>query len=79
MVGLYAVERQRRQHVRVQVEDVPSDLKHLEGTKILTVYFLYCKIPLWVFLFALGMSSDREIIEMIDINSSDTRAVNLLK
>ncbi|KAL5731663.1 DNA-directed RNA polymerase [Ranunculus cassubicifolius] len=69
----------RRQHVRVQVEDVPSDLKHLEGTKILTVYFLYCKIPLWVFLFALGMSSDREIIEMIDINSSDTRAVNLLK
>ncbi|KAL5731648.1 DNA-directed RNA polymerase [Ranunculus cassubicifolius] len=69
----------RRQMFKVGVEDVPPELKHLEGTKILTVYFLYCKIPLWVFLFALGMSSDREIIEMIDINSSDTRAVNLLK
>ncbi|KAF5184466.1 Dna-directed rna polymerase subunit beta [Thalictrum thalictroides] len=35
---------------------------------VLTFQFLSCSIPLWILLFALGMSSDREIIDMLDVN-----------
>ncbi|KAF9599754.1 hypothetical protein IFM89_001700 [Coptis chinensis] len=34
---------------------------------------------LWVFLFALGMPSDKEIVEIIDINLDDATSVNLLQ
>ncbi|KAL5720416.1 DNA-directed RNA polymerase [Ranunculus cassubicifolius] len=71
--GGYFLIKGAEKWINVRVEDVPPELKHLEGTKILIVYFLYCKIPLWVFLFALGMSSDREIIEMIAMGYADSQ------
>ncbi|KAF9599789.1 hypothetical protein IFM89_001735 [Coptis chinensis] len=69
----------RRLRVDLKIEEVSaSECEHLQRTKVLNVHFLGCTIPLWVFLFSLGMPSDKEIIEMIDCNLSDESSVKLL-
>ncbi|KAF9618483.1 hypothetical protein IFM89_001884 [Coptis chinensis] len=69
----------KKLNVVVRLEELPpSECKHLGGQKILNVQFMYCTIPLWVFLYALGMPSDKEIVEMIDINLDVATSVNLL-
>ena len=48
------------------------------GEKILIVYFLSIEIPVWVLLFALGVSSDREVIDLIDYQHDDVGVKNIL-
>ncbi|KAF9591989.1 hypothetical protein IFM89_011572 [Coptis chinensis] len=72
-------EMMKKLNVAVRLEEVPPSVsEHLKGQKILDVQFVYCTILLWVFLFALGMPSDKEIGEMIHINLDDATSVNLL-
>ncbi|KAL1337621.1 hypothetical protein HN51_032332 [Arachis hypogaea] len=48
------------------------------GEKVLTVYFLGIEIPIWVLFFALGVSSDREVVKLIDFGYDDARVENIL-
>ncbi|KAL5730517.1 DNA-directed RNA polymerase [Ranunculus cassubicifolius] len=55
---------------------------HIEGPRpdkvFLSVFFMSCSIPLWLLLYALGMPTDKRIVEMIDINMEDCNTVNIL-
>ncbi|KAE8056274.1 hypothetical protein FH972_013060 [Carpinus fangiana] len=55
-----------------KVEDIKG------GEKVLTVYFLSTEIPVWILFFALGVSSDREVIDLIDYDSEDASISNIL-
>lgn len=46
--------------------------------EVLTVYFMNCSFPLWLFLYALGMPTDKQIVELVDINMRKGNAVNVL-
>ncbi|KAK6274178.1 PREDICTED: DNA-directed RNA polymerases IV and V subunit 2 [Theobroma cacao] len=48
------------------------------GEKVLTVYFLSTEIPVWVLFFALGVSSDKEVVNLIDYESNDSSITNIL-
>ncbi|MQL80137.1 hypothetical protein Taro_012587 [Colocasia esculenta] len=48
------------------------------GKKVIHVCFLYATIPIWIMFFALGASSDKEVIQMINIDGSDAGLVNIL-
>ncbi|KAJ1413111.1 RNA polymerase Rpb2, domain 7 [Sesbania bispinosa] len=48
------------------------------GEKVLTAYFLSVEVPLWILFFGLGISSDKEIIDLIDYDNSDARIENIL-
>ncbi|EEF46877.1 DNA-directed RNA polymerase subunit, putative [Ricinus communis] len=53
------------------LEDVKAE------KKCLTVYFLSTEIPLWILFFALGVTSDKEVIDLIGYGSNDARIVNI--
>lgn len=46
--------------------------------KSLAVYFLSVEIPLWILFFGLGVSSDKEIVDLIDYGSGDARIQNII-
>lgn len=54
-------------------------LEHIKGVeKALTVYFSVAEMPIWILFFALGVSSDREVVDLIDVDIEDTNIVNIL-
>lgn len=55
-----------------RVEEINS------GEKVLTIYFLSVEIPVWILFFALGVTSDREVIDLIDCGNGDVRLENIL-
>ncbi|XP_047325523.1 DNA-directed RNA polymerases IV and V subunit 2-like [Impatiens glandulifera] len=48
------------------------------GDMLLTVYFFVTEFPIWILFFALGVSSDKEVISLIDCDIEDTRIANIL-
>lgn len=50
----------------------------LTAKKVVIVCFLYATMPVWILFFALGASSDREVLQMINIEESDSRLDNIL-
>ncbi|MCD7463647.1 DNA-directed RNA polymerases IV and V subunit 2 [Datura stramonium] len=53
-------------------------LGHIKGgEKALTVYFL-AEMPIWILFFSLGVSSDREVVDLIDVDIEDTKIANIL-
>ncbi|KAL3023286.1 hypothetical protein AAZX31_04G059400 [Glycine max] len=48
------------------------------GDMCLTVYFLSVEVPVWVLFFALGVSSDKEIVDLIGCGNDDVRIQNIL-
>ncbi|EOA32997.1 hypothetical protein CARUB_v10016327mg [Capsella rubella] len=46
--------------------------------KVLTVYFLSTEIPVWVLFFALGVSSDKEAMDLIAFDGDDASITNSL-
>lgn len=47
------------------------------GEKVLSVYFLGVEVPVWILFFSLGVSSDKEIIDLIDYGNEDTQIQNI--
>ncbi|XP_047073529.1 DNA-directed RNA polymerases IV and V subunit 2-like [Lolium rigidum] len=46
--------------------------------KVINLSFLGATIPIWIMFFALGVSSDKEAFEMIDIQDCDSSLVNII-
>lgn len=66
----------KRKRVYVKLEP-PKD-ENYRGEKVLTVYFSSTEIPVWILFFALGASSDKEVVDLIDFNVDDARISNIL-
>ncbi|GLT85243.1 hypothetical protein SLE2022_034370 [Rubroshorea leprosula] len=61
------------------VKEVGQTKKDIKGAeKLLTVYFLSTVIPVWILFFALGVSSDREVVNLIDYENNEAGISNIL-
>ncbi|KAI3793439.1 hypothetical protein L1987_36058 [Smallanthus sonchifolius] len=62
---------------RVYVKLVDTHIRG--GGKVLTVFlFNSIEIPIWLLFFALGVTSDKQVIDLIDADSKDNTIVNTL-
>ncbi|KAJ3677345.1 hypothetical protein LUZ60_003069 [Juncus effusus] len=53
----------------------------LNGGKYVSLFFLYATFPIWIMFFALGMKSDKEILDMIgieDVEKCGSGLVNVI-
>ncbi|XWS72757.1 hypothetical protein CRYUN_Cryun02cG0068400 [Craigia yunnanensis] len=72
----YRSEVKRNRLIIKLVEN--SKVEYKGGEKVLTVYFLSTEIPVWVLFFALGVPSDKGVINLIDYGSNDSSISNIL-
>ncbi|WCJ30391.1 DNA-directed RNA polymerase D subunit 2b [Euphorbia peplus] len=69
----------KRHRLLVQLDDqIDEDGNTRVGKKVLNVYFLSTTIPLWTVFFALGVASDKEVVDLIDYGKEDSSIVNVL-
>ncbi|KAM3397289.1 DNA-directed RNA polymerases IV and V subunit 2 [Capsicum galapagoense] len=75
MAAYRSGEKRKRVYLKL-VETLK--LEHIKGEeKALTVYFL-AEMPIWILFFALGVSSDREVVDLIDVDIEDNNIVSIL-
>nr|URM60729.1 WRKY family protein [Gymnema sylvestre] len=77
MVAYRPLEKRKR--VYLKLVDTPKLENIGGGEKILNVYFVVAEMPVWILFFALGASSDREVVDLIEVDIEDTKIVNILK
>ena len=63
---------------RLKISLAPVQDEDSKGEKVITVYFLSTQIPIWILFFALGVSSDKEVVDLIDYSIEDARILNIL-
>ncbi|PON74552.1 DNA-directed RNA polymerase, subunit [Parasponia andersonii] len=63
---------------RLIIRLAPSEPEDTKAQKVLTVYFLSTEIPVWILFFALGVSSDKEVVDLIDYTTDDASISNIL-
>ncbi|KAK1548835.1 hypothetical protein Q3G72_017704 [Acer saccharum] len=68
--------KRNRLIIRLEGMSKDEDIKGVE--KALVVYFLSTKIPLWILFFALGVSSDKEVVNLIDYSGDNASILNIL-
>ncbi|KAG0497621.1 hypothetical protein HPP92_002312 [Vanilla planifolia] len=72
----YMSEIKRR---RVYLKLIESSKAEFSGgVKMISLYFLYATMPVWIMFFALGVSSDKEVFEMMDLNGCNTDVENMI-
>ncbi|KQK03136.1 DNA-directed RNA polymerases IV and V subunit 2 [Brachypodium distachyon] len=72
----YLSEMKRR---RVYIKLIDSTTNNdLNGAKIISISFLYANMPIWLLFFALGVSSDKEVFDMIDMKDCDASVINAI-
>ncbi|KQJ95216.1 DNA-directed RNA polymerases IV and V subunit 2 [Brachypodium distachyon] len=62
---------------RIYVKLVQSEESH-GLRKLVRLFFLGATMPIWIMFFALGVSSDKEAFDMIDIQDCDASLVNII-
>ncbi|KAL4556666.1 hypothetical protein LXL04_034820 [Taraxacum kok-saghyz] len=69
----------KRKRVYVKLSETPK-IEDIGGTaQVINVYFLsLMDIPIWILFFALGVSSDKQVVDLIDIDTTDGNIVNIL-
>ncbi|KAM7280858.1 hypothetical protein ACFE04_007992 [Oxalis oulophora] len=76
-VGYKHEVKRHRCIVRLARNSKVEDIKG--GEELLTTYFLSTEVPVWILFFALGASSDKEIItELIDYGMDDATITNII-
>ncbi|XP_060204424.1 DNA-directed RNA polymerases IV and V subunit 2 [Lycium barbarum] len=75
MVGYRPGDKRKRIYIKLTET---LKIEHIKGgEKALSVYFL-AEMPIWILFFALGVSSDREVVNLIDVDIEDSNIVNIL-
>ncbi|PUZ49152.1 hypothetical protein GQ55_7G303000 [Panicum hallii var. hallii] len=67
--------KRRRIYIKL-VESTKSE--DFSGSKIISISFLYATMPIWLMFFALGISSDKEAFDVIDMQDCDASVVNTI-
>ncbi|KAL9829858.1 DNA-directed RNA polymerase D subunit 2b [Arabidopsis thaliana] len=75
-VSFRSENKRNRFIVRLSENEKAEDYKRRE--KVLTVYFLSTEIPVWLLFFALGVSSDKEAMDLIAFDGDDASITNSL-
>uniref|UniRef100_A0A803N1C3 DNA-directed RNA polymerase subunit beta n=2 Tax=Chenopodium quinoa TaxID=63459 RepID=A0A803N1C3_CHEQI len=68
--------RKRRLHVKLAENPKVENIRG--GEKVISVYFAFVEVPIWILFFALGVSSDKEVVELIDCSTDDGCISNIL-
>ncbi|GAB4842714.1 DNA-directed RNA polymerases IV and V subunit 2 [Ancistrocladus abbreviatus] len=68
----------KRKRVWVKLVENPKAENIKGGEKVLSVYCLMIEVPIWILFFALGVSSDKEVVDLIDCNIDDGCIHNIL-
>ena len=63
-------------HVKLVENQKAENIKG--GEKLIRVYCLMVEVPIWILFFALGVRSDKEVVDLIDCNIDDGRISNIL-
>lgn len=67
----------KKRRVYIKLLDV-SKIDGLNSGKLISIYFLYATMPVWIMFFALGATSDKEVFQMIDLDGCDTKLTNII-
>lgn len=68
----------KRERIYVKLGEA-SKADGLSGGKVINMFYLYSRpIPIWIMFFALGASSDKDVVQMIDLDVHDSSLVNIL-
>ncbi|WOL00513.1 hypothetical protein Cni_G09226 [Canna indica] len=67
----------KRKRIYMKLVEAPKD-EGFHGGKVISFFFLYATMPVWVMFFALGASSDKEVFEMIDLEDCDAGLSNII-
>ncbi|XP_059638452.1 DNA-directed RNA polymerases IV and V subunit 2-like isoform X2 [Cornus florida] len=68
----------KRQRVFIKLVD-SSKVEHIRGgEKVLKVYISVTEVPIWILFFALGVNSDKEVVNLIDSDVEDASIINIL-
>lgn len=67
----------KRQRVHVKLIEAAKSEGFIGG-KSISVSFLYVSVPIWIMFFVLGVTSDKEVFEMIDVEGCDASLLNVL-
>ncbi|XP_071713765.1 DNA-directed RNA polymerases IV and V subunit 2-like [Rutidosis leptorrhynchoides] len=69
----------KRKRVYVKLADGPKFEDIGSSAKLVTVYILsLMDIPIWILFYALGVKSDKEVINLIDADIKDVNITNIL-
>ncbi|XP_057957575.1 DNA-directed RNA polymerases IV and V subunit 2 [Malania oleifera] len=68
----------KRKRVYIKLVEAPKVENIRGGEKILNVYFSSVEIPVWILFFFLGVKSDKEAVDLIDLGFDDARVSNIL-
>jgi DNA-directed RNA polymerase II subunit RPB2/DNA-directed RNA polymerase-4/5 subunit 2 len=75
MISFMHEMKRRRIYIKL-VESTRSE--DFSGSKIISISFLYATMPVWLLFFALGISSDKEAFDVIDMQDCDASVINTI-
>ncbi|XP_062183913.1 DNA-directed RNA polymerases IV and V subunit 2-like isoform X2 [Phragmites australis] len=67
----------KRQRIYVKLVESTKSADFSES-KIISMSFLYGTMPIWLMFFALGISSDKEAFDVIDMQDCDASVINTI-
>ncbi|GAB2215510.1 hypothetical protein Droror1_Dr00019897 [Drosera rotundifolia] len=67
----------KRNRVLVKLVENPKAENIRGGEKVLSVYVSMVEVPVWILFFALGVSSDKSVVDLIDCGIDDGRIQNI--
>ncbi|KAG2575119.1 hypothetical protein PVAP13_7KG411400 [Panicum virgatum] len=74
-VSFMSEMKRRRIYIKL-VESTKSE--DFSRSKIISISFLYATMPIWLMFFALGISSDKEAFDVIDMHDCDASVINTI-
>uniref|UniRef100_A0A0D3G0S4 DNA-directed RNA polymerase subunit beta n=2 Tax=Oryza barthii TaxID=65489 RepID=A0A0D3G0S4_9ORYZ len=67
----------RRRRIYIKLTDSANN-EDASGGKIISISFLYANMPIWLMFFALGISSDKDIFDVINMEDCDACVINTI-